>query len=218
VEPRTLAQIAYTSRALYTPVERLDRPVALVEDGTIVKLASRDRAEVPSNVEICDFGDGTIAPGFVDLHIHGSAGYDVMQAGGNARCDFERFLARHGVTAYYPTTVAAPVGVIESALERLADAIEGAGGKNDGHKGGAQPLGIHLEGPFLSHARRGVHLPEDLIPPSLPMFERFWQAARGHIRLMTIAPEVEGALERPVLPIGSVDERHRDVESIPYAR
>jgi N-acetylglucosamine-6-phosphate deacetylase len=59
----------------------------------------------------------------------------------------------------------------------------------------AKPLGIHLEGPFLSHLRRGVHPPEKLLSPDLSTFEKFWRAAGGHIRLMTIAPELPGALE-----------------------
>jgi N-acetylglucosamine-6-phosphate deacetylase len=63
---------------------------------------------------------------------------------------------------------------------------------NDAH---AVPLGIHLEGPFISHARRGVHPPEHLLAPTLAAFNRFWEAARGHIRMMTIAPELEGAPE-----------------------
>ena len=59
----------------------------------------------------------------------------------------------------------------------------------------ARPLGIHLEGPFLSHKRRGVHPPEYLVEPTIPIFERLWQAARGHVRMMTIAPEIPGAME-----------------------
>jgi N-acetylglucosamine-6-phosphate deacetylase len=59
----------------------------------------------------------------------------------------------------------------------------------------ARPLGIHLEGPFLSHKRRGVHPPENLVEPTLEIFERLWQAARGHVRMMTIAPELPGAIE-----------------------
>lgn len=59
----------------------------------------------------------------------------------------------------------------------------------------ARPLGIHLEGPFISHRRRGVHPPEDLLAPYPAVFDRFWQAARGHIRVLTIAPELPGALE-----------------------
>ncbi len=59
----------------------------------------------------------------------------------------------------------------------------------------ALPLGIHLEGPFISHARRGVHPPQDLLAPTIALFEKFWQASRGRIRMMTIAPELPGALE-----------------------
>jgi len=194
-----LSQIVYTSRALYTPVATLDRPAVVVEDGAIIKLGPRSSVEAAPNAMTHDFGDGIIVPGFVDIHVHGSAGYDVMQADGHARCGFEQFLARHGVTAYYPTTVAAAIAVIESALERLADAIEG-GVRNEAHENGgrngrAQPMGIHLEGPFISHARCGVHPPEALLTPSVETFNKFWQAARGHIRLMTIAAELDGALE-----------------------
>jgi N-acetylglucosamine-6-phosphate deacetylase len=194
-----MSPTAYTSRTLYTPLESLDRAVVLVEDGVIVKLGTRTGVEVASGAEIHDFGDDMIVPGFVDIHVHGSAGYDVMQAEDSARCVFEQFLARHGVTSYYPTTIAAPLEVTERALERLADAIEGAARENaadENDRGGrAQPLGIHLEGPFLSHSCRGAHSPGDLMLPSIAIFDKFWQAARGHIRLMTIAPELEGALE-----------------------
>ncbi len=107
----------------------------------------------------------------------------------------ERFLASHGVSSYFPTTITAPVDATLSALARLADAIESANGNpsDDGLR--ARPLGIHLEGPFISHSRRGVHPPENLLAPSLAAFERFWQAARGHIRVLTIAPELPGAME-----------------------
>lgn len=184
--------VAYTSRVLYTPQKATDHAVLLVEDGVIVQVGTRGSVEIPSDAAVRDFGDGIVAPGLVDIHIHGSAGYDVMQADESGRRAFEQFLARHGVTSYYSTSVAAPVAVMQSALDRMADAIEDA---DRGPGGRAQPLGIHLEGPFLSHARCGVHLPEHLLAPSLKAFEQFWQAARGNIRLMTIAPELEGAPE-----------------------
>ena len=81
------------------------------------------------------------------------------------------------------------------ALERLADAIEERERPNTRGGAGAAPLGIHLEGPFISHARRGVHPPEDLLLPTPGLFRKFWDAARGRIRMITIAPELEGALE-----------------------
>jgi len=107
-----------------------------------------------------------------------------------------RFLARHGVTSYFPTTVTAPLDRTLRALEHLAGAIETCEHRHEDRRNSrAVPLGIHLEGPFISHARRGVHPPEHLLPPKLETFERLWQAARGHIRMMTIAPELDGALE-----------------------
>jgi N-acetylglucosamine-6-phosphate deacetylase len=111
----------------------------------------------------------------------------------------EQLLTRHGVTSYFPTTVTAAMDGTLRALERLADAIEkrelDLEQKRADGKIRALPLGIHLEGPFISHARRGVHPLENLLAPTLPLFEQFWQAARGRIRMMTIAPELEGAPE-----------------------
>ncbi len=187
--------IAFTSKVLYTPLDRIDRPVVVVDGGSVVSVGSRDDVETSPDVGVTDFGDCILAPGLVDIHIHGAAGHDLMQADRTGQNKIEQFLARHGVTSYYPTTVTAPLAVIQAALERLADAIESPKKDSVGCNGRAQPLGIHLEGPFLSHARRGVHPPENLLPASINAFDKFWQAARGHIRLMTIAPELDGAPE-----------------------
>jgi N-acetylglucosamine-6-phosphate deacetylase len=192
--------IAITARTLFTPLERIEQPLLLVEDGVIVEIASRAQRDVPNNCRTVDFGDGILAPGFIDIHIHGGAGHDVMEAATDALPPVERLLAAHGVSSYFPTTVTAPIDATLSALARLADAIESAERNpqaGDLQKDGlrARPLGIHLEGPFISHQRRGVHPPEDLLAPSFAAFDRFWQAARGHIRVLTIAPELPGALE-----------------------
>jgi N-acetylglucosamine-6-phosphate deacetylase len=106
-----------------------------------------------------------------------------------------KFLASHGVTSYFPTTVAAPLDQTCAALDRIAGAIETASASASNGDEMARPLGIHLEGPFLSHKRRGVHPPENLIEPTVEIFERLWQAARGHVIVMTIAPELPGAME-----------------------
>ncbi|MGA9799824.1 MAG: N-acetylglucosamine-6-phosphate deacetylase [Terriglobales bacterium] len=192
--------IAITAGTLFTPLERIEQPLLLVEDGIIVEVASQAQRDVPHNCRAVDFGDGILAPGFIDIHIHGGAGHDVMEAAADALPPVERLLAAHGVSSYFPTTVTASIDATLSALARLADAIEAAERNpqaGDFQKGGlrARPLGIHLEGPFISHQRRGVHPPENLLVPSLAAFDRFWQAARGHIRVLTIAPELPGALE-----------------------
>ncbi len=192
--------LAFTAGRLLTPTHAVERPLLLVERGRVLEISPRSGRQVPTGVSVSDFGDGVMAPGYVDLHIHGSAGFDVMDDHAEALPAIEGLLTRHGVTSYFPTTVTAPMDTILRALERLANAIEKRERdferkNNDDGKGRALPLGIHLEGPFISHARRGVHPPELLLAPTLPLFERFWQAARGRIRMMTMAPELEGAPE-----------------------
>jgi len=189
--------IAITASTLFTPLERIEQPLLLMDGGSMVEVTSRAGREVPTNIRLVDFADGILAPGFIDLHIHGGAGHDVMEAGAGALPPVERLLVSHGVSSYFPTTVTAPLDATLSALTRLADAIEAAGRSPQPQNGElrARPLGIHLEGPFISHKRRGVHPPENLLAPSPAAFDRFWQAARGHIRVLTIAPELPGALE-----------------------
>lgn len=187
--------LAFTAGRLLTPTDAVEHPLVLVDEGRVLEISARSSRQLPAGVSLSDFGDGVMAPGYVDLHIHGSAGYDVMDDAAEALPAIEQLLARHGVTSYFPTTVTAPMDTILHALERLASAIEKRESTNPEAKGRARPLGIHLEGPFISHARRGVHPPENLLAPTLALFERFWQAARGRIRMMTIAPELEGAPE-----------------------
>jgi len=187
----------FTASCLYTPTEEIPHPLLMVEDGRITEIASRSGKEVPGNAVLVDFGDAVLAPGFLDIHMHGGAGLDVMQAAPSDMPRLGQFLATHGVVGYFPTTVTASLDATCAALERLADAIEAeeTRGATNGGPVQAQALGIHLEGPFLSHKRRGVHPPDLLVAPTVEVFERFWQAARGHVSMMTIAPELPGAME-----------------------
>jgi N-acetylglucosamine-6-phosphate deacetylase len=187
--------LAFTAGRLLTPTDSIEHPLVLVEHGRIADISTQSSRQIPAGVSTSDFGASIIVPGYVDLHIHGSAGYDVMDDTADALPAIEQLLARHGVTSYFPTTVTAPMDTTLRALERLANAIEKREQSDVNGKIRALPLGIHLEGPFISHARRGVHPPENLLAPTLALFEKFWQAARGRIRMMTIAPELEGATE-----------------------
>lgn len=191
--------LAFTAAKLLTPCQAVEHALVLVEQGRVLDVSSRNHRQIPAGVSFSDFGDGVMAPGYVDLHIHGSAGFDVMDDNTEALPAIEQLLARHGVTSYFPTTVTAPMDTTLRALERLANAIEEREQKREENNAQGQsralPLGIHLEGPFISHARRGVHPLESLLPPKLRTFEQLWQAARGRIRMMTIAPELEDAPE-----------------------
>src|SRR6266568_8048794 len=186
--------IALTAATLLTPMERIDQPLLLIEDGVIRRLGTRANSEIPANCRIVDLQDAILAPGLIDIHIHGGAGHDIMEANAEALPALERLLVCHGVSSYFPTTVTAPLEATLAALERLAAAVESAQQNHPGEPR-AVPLGIHLEGPFISHTRRGVHPAQDLLPPTVQTFGRFWEAARGHIRVMTIAPELPGAPE-----------------------
>ena len=170
--------------------QSIAHPAVLVEDGRIVSIASRAAAPLPTGVSVEDFPDATLAPAFFDVHIHGAAGHDVMEATPAALHAISRFLATRGTGSFLATTVTAPLDATLRAVEGLANLIDAPA--LPGH---ARPIGIHLEGPFLSHEKRGVQPAEHLLAPSIATFDRLVDAARGHVRLITLAPELPGAAE-----------------------
>lgn len=186
-----------TAAKLLTPDREIDRPAVTIEDGRIGEIRSRGASEAPSGAEHLDFPNATLAPAYFDVHTHGAMGFDVMEGSDAAFDAIGTFLATRGVCAYLPTTVTAPVDRTLRSLEGIAHQIERAksGLNSGGPSKGAVPVGIHLEGPFLSHAKRGIHPTEDLQIPSAPLLRRFHEAASGKISLMTVAPELPQAAE-----------------------
>ena len=170
-----------TARTLITAIGTLEYPVIEVDAAGLI-------TDISSDPKIRS--EAILTPTFLDVHIHGAAGHDVMNCSAAGLSEVQRFLARRGTGHYLPTTVTASIDDTLRALEALSGAIERPTPGDE-----AIPIGIHLEGPFLSHGKRGVHLAELLQQPSIALFDRFQQAARGHIRLMTVAPELPGALE-----------------------
>lgn len=170
-----------TARRLVTDIGVVEYPVVTIsEDGRI--------AEIESDPTVRS--DEVLSAALVDVHTHGAAGHDVMEATPEAMRAVGRFFAGRGVGAYLPTTVTAPVDVILRSLEGLAGFVE-----RGAVSGESTPLGVHLEGPFLSHGKRGVHPEGELRRPDVDLFRRMWEASRGTIRLMTVAPELDGAEE-----------------------
>lgn len=167
-------------------------PVLEFEDGKVTSIGTRAGQEQPNGVKRIEFADAVLAPAFLDIHIHGAAGHDVMEATPESLDAVSRFLATRGTGRFLATTVTAPMDATLRSLEGLAKRLKEA---QEPEWVGARPLGIHLEGPFLSHAKRGVHPPEFLLSPDIAVFERMWEAAEGRIRLMTLAPELPGAEE-----------------------
>ena len=181
-----------TADWLWDGTTMLRDPAVEISDSQIVNISSRLQSEIPANATQIDFAGATLAPAFLDVHIHGAAGHDVMEATPEALAKVSEFLASRGTGNFLATTVTAPIDTTLRSLEGLAKRIDDA--KRDDWTG-ARPLGIHLEGPFLSHAKRGVHPPAHLLEPDIAIFDRFYQAAEGKIRLITVAPELAGAAE-----------------------
>ncbi len=179
---------AITADRLLLPNRIVEQPLILLSGGSIETVTTQSQTEAPPHT--LHLRDAVLAPGFLDIHVHGAGGRDVMESSPDAVHTAAAMLARHGTTRFLATTVTAPVDHTLRALETLADSIESSPRPKE-----AQPIGIHLEGPFLSHLKRGVHPSDQLLQPSISLFDRLQQAARGHIRLMTIAPELDGATE-----------------------
>ncbi len=193
---------AFTSATCITPLETIRDAVVVVEQGVITSAGPRSAVVIPSDARVVDYGHAVLAPGFVDLHIHGGAGHDVMEGAPDALAVIERYLAAHGTTSYFPTTVTASNDQTLRALEKVADRIEGdvsPSSSQEQEQGAgelrAQPLGLHLEGPFISREKPGVHPLNHIKDASVDLFERMWQAARGHVSIMTVAPEIPGAAD-----------------------
>ncbi len=168
---------------LLTETGQIDYPVVTIEDGQIISLESG-----PPNGST-----EMLTTTFFDIHVHGACSHDFMAASPSEITQVGRFLALRGVGHYLPTTVTGPIDATLRALDTLANAIEET--STNGSTPVAVPVGIHLEGPFISHIKRGVHPAPYLQEPSIELFERFQQAARGHIRLMTLAPGLPHVLE-----------------------
>jgi len=169
---------------LVTPFEQFPGEI-VIEDGIITEVVPGNRTR--AGAEVMDFGDCFVCPGFVDLHIHGAGGSDVLDGSSLGLETMSRFLAAHGVTCFLGTVTTAPVEAMVRAIEVAAAAMSQAP---------AKPLslrGIHLEGPHISVDKLGAQDPECVLSPEnspiLQLIERF----PGLIRTVTLAPEVPGA-------------------------
>ncbi len=168
----------------------LEHPVVVLEDERIASISTRDRSEMPTGARVMDFAGATLGPAFLDVHIHGAAGHDVMEATPEALTTMSKFLAAHGTGAFLAATVTAPLDATLRAVQGIARLMA-----QPVDESAARAVGIHLEGPFLSHAKRGVQPAEHLLMPSIETFDRLFEAAEGQVRLITLAPELPGALE-----------------------
>ncbi len=180
--------LLHTARAL-TPTTEIPDAGILIRDGVIESIGPREGMSLPPGAQEIA-APQTAVPGFVDVHIHGAGGHDVMAGTEEALAGVARTIARHGTTSFVATTVTASPDDICRSVEGIARFIAT---QHETDEPRAEVLGVHYEGPFISAARRGVHPKEWIQLPSADLLEKFLHSASGNARILTIAPELLGA-------------------------
>ena len=168
---------------ILTPYKKIKNGVITIENGIITEV--REHRERGNKKISSYFSESIIVPGFIDVHIHGIAGVDVMDAMVESMDKMRKSLVNHGVTAFCPTLDAAPLDHIKKALKTI----------NASKRSNARALGAHLEGPFLSPEKPGAMIAENLRTSSIDEFDELWNTSKKSIKLTTIAPEIPGAIE-----------------------
>lgn len=156
----------------------------VIRDGVIQGI---ERA-APPGAEAIDLGPVTIAPGMIDIHIHGREGHDVMDAEPASLRAISASLARHGITGFLATTVTA-------AWDRTLEALAVAGTCDDASMPGARLHGIYSEGLFFCCTHKGAHNEAYFLPPTADRIDAMIEAANGRLKVVALAPELDGAMD-----------------------
>ena len=155
---------------------------ALIFDNSIQRIIDEGELKNDTCIQKIDVKGKYISPGFIDLHIHGYAGFDTMDAERDKLEAISKEITRHGVTGFLPTTMTMKIDRIHKALEVISQV------KAKPYIG-AEILGAHMEGPFISRQFRGAQDEKHIIPPDFEIIKGF----EDIIKIITIAPEIEGA-------------------------
>jgi len=171
-----------------TPVKEIKDGVVVIQDKKIVDVGQLGELEVPQNAILIDAGGNYITPGMIDIHVNGGNGGDFSKVGPSTFDDAGTFFASHGVTSYLATAITGSDEDFLQTMDLVRKIIKA------GLYKGAEVLGVHMEGPFLSHGQSGAHPKQFLSVPTLSHYSRFLEY-HDVLKKMTIAPELEGSVQ-----------------------
>ena len=167
---------------VYSETGIIDNACVHVADGLINAIDASDDSsqcyEYPESYHL--------VPGFIDLHIHGANGFDVMDASKDALAGISAALLKEGVTSFLATTMTSDISAIERAMNACKNFIASK-------SKGATMLGLHLEGPFISTKKTGAQNAKNIIAPDIDKFKELQTASGNNIKIVTLAPECQNS-------------------------
>ncbi len=179
-------KLALVGGKIITPFRIIENGTILIEGKRIAEIGKYNNVDIPDNTEIIDVSGRIICPGFVDLLVHGGGGYGFADSNPAGIEIVLNYFLEHGSTSVLGSLFAKPEKMLLDDLARLADYIEDHPDSN--------LRGIHMEGPFLNKQLKGAMNEDYLWKPSVESWNKLWEASRGYIKIMTIAPELPGAI------------------------
>jgi len=182
---------------LFTPYRQHSNWLLHIREGRICRMLPASEMDAIRPEQLIHLPDALVAPGFIDLHVHGASGRDLMDGTAEALQAASITLAQHGITSFLATTMSASNSCLEVALRGLAACFRLP-------TGGARPIGIHMEGPYLNPLRGGAQDPSCLKETDVGSFLHFVELSENLIRRVTLAPEMDPGLRltREALALG----------------
>jgi len=180
-----MKKTALVNGRIITPLRLIENARIIIGDDTILEFGPAEQVPVPEDAVVIDVNQAYISPGFIDLHIHGCWGGDIMSASEDDLAKMARGLVKCGVTSFMPTTLSGSL----AEIHKIAACVERIGKVS----GGAKLIGLHLEGPYLNPRQMGAQNPEHIILPDpagyLPLLDKY-----PSIKRVSAAPEIPGGM------------------------